>query len=62
MYAINCCYKNTELVLSCNCCLKFTDPRLKDTYGQVELRFRAKFSNVLIVQVICDATLQPEMV
>ena len=45
-----------------NQCLKFTNPKLKKAYGQVELRFSAKFSNVMIVHVVCSAALQPEVV
>ena len=56
------CYYNTELALPKNCCLEFTKPKLKNKYHQVELRFSAKFSNILIVHVVCDRNLQPEVV
>ena len=53
---------STELVLPDNCSLEFKDSKLKNMCGTVELGFSAKLSNVLIVAVVCHATLRPEMV
>ena len=34
---------------------------MKTTYIHIQLEFEAEFSNVLIVRIICDTSLEPEM-
>jgi len=41
--------------------LDFNHLTMKTTYGHIQLEFEAKFSNVIIVHIICDASLEPEM-
>ena len=60
--SLHCSKPSIYAVLPETRCLEFTNPKLKNMCGQVELRFSAKFSNVLIVHVVCDPALQPEVV
>ena len=34
---------------------------MKKTYGHIQLEFEVEFSNILIVYITCDITLQPEL-
>lgn len=41
--------------------MDFNHPTMKNTYGHIQLEFEVEFSNVLIVYITCDVTLQPEL-